>query len=104
MDVDLRIDANGMRQVIAPANDEYYTKPELQAYVGGSIVIYRLEDGFMFANPDGEQLKLPYNGEGTNILIDHGYPSHNARGTVILADSLHVDLSKLLDSVTVAEQ
>lgn len=103
MEVDLRIEADGTRCTIEPVNEEYYTKEELQAYVGGSIIIYRLDDGYMFANPDGESLRLPYNGHGTNILIDHGYPHCNARGVIVLADTSHVDLTKLLNTVTVAE-
>lgn len=104
MERDLKIDADGGRMVIEPFNDEYYTKQELQAYVEGSIMIFRLDNGdYMFANPDGDSLRLPFNGDGTIILIEHGYPKYNARGTIVLADASRVDLTKLLDNVTVAQ-
>lgn len=103
MENDLRIDADGTRQVVTPTNGEYYTKEELQGYLQGGVLIFRLDNGdFLFANPDGETLRLPYNGEGTNILIDHGFSEYNARGTIVLADASHVDLSKLITNVEVA--
>ena len=103
MENDLRIDADGFRQAIEPANGQYYTKEELQGYLQGGVLIFRLDNGdFLFANPDGETLRLPYNGEGTNILRDHGFKEYNARGTIVLADASRVDLSKLITNVEVA--
>lgn len=100
---DLLITDAGDRAVITPVNGEYYTKEELRSYVGGGVLIFHLDNGdYMFANPDGETLRLPYNGDGTNILIDHGFKEYNARGTIVLADASHVDLSKLITNVEVA--
>ena len=41
MEIDLRIDADGTRQVVTPTNGEYYTKEELQGYYNarGTIVL-----------------------------------------------------------------
>ena len=100
---DLLVDAEGNRTVITPANGEYYAKEELQSYVGGGVLIFHLDNGdYLFGNPDGETLALPFNGEGTHILIDHGFKEYNARGTIVLADASHVDLSKLITNVEVA--
>ena len=100
---DLLITDAGDRTVITPANGEYYAKEELQSYVGGGVLIFHLDNGdYLFGNPDGETLALPFNGEGTNILIDHGFKEYNARGTIVLADASHVDLSKLITNVEVA--
>ena len=101
---DLVIDAEGNRTVVSPANGEYYAKEELQGYVGGGFLIFHLDNGdYLFGNPDGEALRLPFNGDATNILIDHGFKEYNARGIVVLADASRVDITKLITDVAIAE-
>lgn len=105
MEVDLVITPNGDRTVITPDNGEYYTKGELQGHLeSGGLKLFRVEDGFMIANPDGAELGLPYNGDGANIIIDRGYNWDTVRGNIALVDASHIKVSELFNEVSIAEQ
>jgi hypothetical protein len=70
-----RINVNGARLEVAPANGAEFTLQELQAIVGGYIEAFYLRDGtIMMLNEDGKRLALMFNLIATMIAQRHGLP------------------------------
>jgi hypothetical protein len=63
----LRVD--GTREVVRPANGEYFTLKEMQTIVDGLIEILptRLPDFSLVINEEGKLEDLPYNPAGTSM-------------------------------------
>jgi hypothetical protein len=69
-----RINADGTRTEIAPADGATFSLVELQTIVGGYIEAVRLRSGaWMFVNEDGKRLGLPTNVVATTIAHERGY-------------------------------
>jgi hypothetical protein len=70
-----RLNADGGRLEVAPANGTDFTLEELQAIVGGYIEAFYLRDStIMMLNEDGKRLALPFNLIATRLAHQHGLP------------------------------